>query len=79
MLVVEPAVGLHIIFIHVLFVAKHASEMTSICTVFVLCCRTCDNIFFGHGNSGVFRLFVVVVFLPGSLLHDKLPNHTDSH
>ena len=44
--------------------AKHASEMTSICTVFVLCFRTYDNIFFGNGNSGVFRLSVV--FWPGS-------------
>ena len=54
----------HSSFIHLLFVAKHASEMTSICTVFVLCFRTYDNIFFGNGNSGVFRLFVV--FWPGS-------------
>ena len=44
--------------------AKHASEMTSICTVFVLCCRTYDNFLFGNGNNGVFRLFVV--FWPGS-------------
>ena len=38
--------------------------MTSICTVFVLCCRTYDNFLFGNGNNGVFRLFVV--FWPGS-------------